>query len=177
MAFKIASGKKKKYIHRIYCTCGFIGINCTTSFFEIIFEHPRRRREEVKTPHLGENANETNGTTQRFNYAFSMFPLKMSSGLNANVTKRQTLAGRQNHNWNGKCGMWIKGFNLPDLDFMLFYFFLLKVVLRDENPKDIDLLPSRNMWGSKLSCIMIPGNMKMQMDWNLSPKYRTVLLM
>lgn len=46
-------------------------------------------------PHLGENANEMNGTTLRFNYAFSGFPLKMSSGLNANVTKRQTLAGRQ----------------------------------------------------------------------------------
>lgn len=72
-----------------------MGINCITSFFEIICEHPRRRGGEVKTPHLGENANEMNGTTQRFNYAFSVFPLKMSSGLNANVTRRQTLAGRQ----------------------------------------------------------------------------------
>lgn len=56
VAFEIASGKEK-IIHIIYCTWGFIGINCTTLFFEIIFEHPRRRREEVKTPHLGENAN------------------------------------------------------------------------------------------------------------------------
>lgn len=53
VAFTIASGKKK-IIHIIHCTWGFIGITCTTSFFEIIFEHPRRKREEVKTPHLGE---------------------------------------------------------------------------------------------------------------------------
>jgi hypothetical protein len=44
MVFKIASGKKKKVIHLICPTWGFIGINCRTSFFGDNLLAPQEKR-------------------------------------------------------------------------------------------------------------------------------------